>query len=536
MKTEEIISSNNNTNTSKQDINNIENINCFSELFDGYNHDNELDEDTIIYSKLYFNKQEKNKDEYKSKPTIENQSISNDSKDTKNKILNIKRNRSKQKNNISDNDNFNENKNQIKNVIKSDLIYNSLPQKITNNEITKNKDEGNMLESVKSKIFQALPKIFGLEKIGDNIFIESLKTKKWKDFEELKKELVEIKEKNKEAFDLLEETPWKTFENVFTKINKKGFKYNVDKETINKFIKLIKFFSSEKAPNKINEENYQNLDVIFNNNENENENSCDKLDSNDLYTHKKNVKKKNEASKKNNKKIYSNETSTKTDTKNQSKYKTIQKMNRKDNLYYVLKFALIDSFLINFNDINKSKRQSIKKRLSKSEEINFMNNDFTDIVEKYKLSDKIKNNKVKDLIKLPKKEFLRRMVSDGNFFTEDEKKQKNNYENSKCRNLAYELFETNNLEGLILLTKLIKLDKQKDKENNDKIYIKILNAKKFEIAINLLKGYEDFKLDLFSNEKDEINNRINNMWIIANFPIKYLKNRKKGRKNIRKKG
>ena len=42
-------------------------------------------------------------------------------------------------------------------------------------------------------------------------------------------------------------------------------------------------------------------------------------------------------------------------------------MNRKDNLYYVLKFALIDSFLINF-----------------------MNNDFTDIVEKYKLSDKIK--------------------------------------------------------------------------------------------------------------------------------------------------
>ena len=380
MEKEQIISGDNNTNTSKQDINNIEKTNNLSELFDYFNFNfnryNELDEDSIMSSELYINKQEKNKDEYKSKPTIEKQSITNDSKDIKNKHLNIKRNRSKQKNNI-----------------------------------------------------------------------KSLKTKKWKDFEELKKELVEIKEKNKEAFDLLEETPWKTFENVFTKINKKGFKYNVDKETINKFIKLIKFFSSEKAPNKINEENYQNLDVIFNNNENENENSCDKLDSNDLYTHKKNVKKKNEASKKNNKKIYSNETSTKTDTKNQSKYKTIQKMNRKDNLYYVLKFALIDSFLINFNDINKSKRQSIKKRLSKSEEINFMNNDFTDIVEKYKLSDKIKNNKVKDLIKLPKKEFLRRMVSDGKFFTEDEKKQKNNYENSKCRNLAYELFETNNLEG-----------------------------------------------------------------------------------------
>ena len=532
MEKEKSISSNNNTNTSKQDINNIENTN-YLDLFDDFNRYNELDEDSIMSSKLYFNKQEKNNDEYKSKPTIEKQSISNDSKDIKNKHLNIKRNRSKQKNNISDNDNFNENKNQIKNVIKSDLIYNSLPQKITNNEITKNKDEGNMLESVKSKIFQALPKIFGLEKIGDNIFIKSLKTKKWKDFEELKKELVEIKEKNKEAFDLVKETPWKTFENVFTKINKEGFDYNVDKGTINKFIKLINFFSSEKAPNTINEEKYQNLDVILNNNENED--SCDKLDSNDLYPHKKNFKKKNEVSKKNNKQTYSNETSTKTDTINQSKYKIIQKMNRKDNLYYLLKFALIDSFLQNFNDINKSKRQSIKKRLSKSEEINFMNNDFTDIVEKYKLSDKIKNNKVKDLIKLPKKEFLKRMVSDGNFFTEDEKKQKNNYENSKCRNLAYELFETNNLEGLILLTKLIKLDKQKDKENNDKIYIKILNAKKFEIAINLLKGYEDFKLDLFNNEKYEINNRIINMWIIANFPIEYLEKNKPGSKKTEKK-
>ena len=129
-----------------------------------------------------------------------------------------------------------------------------------------------------------------------------------------------------------------------------------------------------------------------------------------------NFKKKNEVSKKNNKQTYSNETSTKTDTKTQSKYKIIQKMNRKDNLYYVLKFALIDSFLINFNDINKSKRQSIMKRLSKNQEIKFMNNDFSEIVGEYKLSDEIKNNKVKDLIKLPKREFLRRMVSDGKFF------------------------------------------------------------------------------------------------------------------------
>ena len=127
------------------------------------------------------------------------------------------------------------------------------------------------------------------------------------------------------------------------------------------------------------------------------------------------------------------------------------------------------------------------------------------------------------------------MINDGKFFTEDEEKQRRNYENSKCRNLAYELFETNNLEGLILLTKLIKLDKQKDKEGNDKEYIKILNAKNFEITINLLKGYEDFKLDLFNNEKYEINNRIINMWIIANFPIEYLEKNKPGSKKTEKK-
>ena len=76
---------------------------------------------------------------------------------------------------------------------------------------------------------------------------------------------------------------------------------------------------------------------------------------------------------------------------------------------------------------------------------------------------------------------------------------------------------------------------QKVKKGNDKEYIKILNAKNFEIAINLLKGYEDFKLDLFNNEKYEINNRIINMWIIANFPIEYLENNKSGSKKTEKK-
>ena len=52
MEKEQIISGDNNTNTSKQDINNIEKTNNLSELFDYFNFNfnryNELDEDSIM--------------------------------------------------------------------------------------------------------------------------------------------------------------------------------------------------------------------------------------------------------------------------------------------------------------------------------------------------------------------------------------------------------------------------------------------------------------------------------------------------------
>ena len=391
-------------------------------------------------------------------------------------------------------------------------IENSKPKKFKNSKITEEKNKDNIVENLKTQIFNVLPKIFS-KKEFDKKFMDNLKNNSWENYLVNPKtiELEENLEKDKEFFELLKESPWTTFKRIFKRAKDvdQDFKYKIGKRTIVKFAQLINFFLSQKEKkNDAKVYNGKNYDS-FNNNEK----SDDMLELNDIILLEQN-----------NPNSYKG-----------IKHRTITKMNRKDNLFYVLKNKVVDHFLKYFNNINSKVKQSIIARFPSSEEIDFLNTDSTEIFRYFKLKKHVENNKLENLIKLPKREFFRRMINDGKFFTEDEEKQRKNYENSKCRNLAYELFETNNLEGLILLTKLIKLDKQKDKEDNVKIYIKILNAKNFEIAINLLKGYEDFKLDLSNNEKYEINNRIINMWIIANFPIEYLENNKSGSKKTEKK-
>ena len=386
-------------------------------------------------------------------------------------------------------------------------------KKVTKIEIENSTtEEKNKDNNLKSEIFKILLEIFR-KKEFDKKFMDNLKKNSWNYYldNQITIELEENLEKDKEFFELLKESPWRTFERIFKRAKDvdQDFKYKIGKRTIVKFAQLINFFLNQKE--KKNDGTVSNgKNYLINNNEKSN----DMLELNDIILLEQN-----------------NPNSFK-----RTKYKTIPKKNRKDNLFYVLKNKVVDLFLKYFNNISQKVKKSIKAPCSSSEEIDFLNTDSTEIFRYFKLKKHVENKKIEDLIKLPKREFFRRMINDGKFFTEDEEKQRRNYENSKCRNLANELFETNNLEGLILLTKLIKLDKQKDKKGNDKEYIKILNAKNFKKAINILKGYEDFNLDLFNNEKYEINNRINNMWIIANDPIKYLENRKKGRKNIRKIG
>jgi len=323
-------------------------------------------------------------------------------------------------------------------------IENSKPKKFKNSKITEEKNKDNIVENLKTQIFNVLPKIFSKKEFDKKFtnYMDNLKNNSWENYLVNPKtiELEENLEKDKEFFELLKESPWTTFKRIFKRAKDvdQDFKYKIGKRTIVKFAQLINFFLSQKEKkNDAKVYNGKNYDS-FNNNEK----SDDMLELNDIILLEQN-----------NPNSYKG-----------IKHKTIPKMNRKDNLFYVLKNKVVDHFLKYFNNINSKVKQSIIARFPSSEEIDFLNTDSTEIFRYFKLKKHVENNKLENLIKLPKREFFRRMINDGKFFTEDEEKQRKNYENSKCRNLAYELFETNNLEGLILLTKLIKLDKKKIKK------------------------------------------------------------------------
>ena len=86
-----------------------------------------------------------------------------------------------------------------------------------------------------------------------------------------------------------------------------------------------------------------------------------------------------------------------------------------------------------------------------------------------------------------------------NFLNEKRKQLIDSYKNIKCKIKAIKILQTLDLDGLILLTKLITIEQQQ--------YIKIKNSEVFEKTIKS-KIDPDFNLDLTDNEKSEIENQI----------------------------
>ena len=153
-------------------------------------------------------------------------------------------------------------------------------------------------------------------------------------------ELEENLETDKEFFGLLKESPWTTFKRIFKKAKDvdQDFKYKIGKRTIVKFAQLINFFLSQKEKkNDAKVYNGKNYDS-FNNNEK----SDDILELNNIILLEQN-----------NPNSYKG-----------IKHKTITKMNRKDNLFYVLKNKVVDHFLKYFNNINSKVKQSIIARFT----------------------------------------------------------------------------------------------------------------------------------------------------------------------------
>ena len=104
----------------------------------------------------------------------------------------------------------------------------------------------------------------------------------------------------------------------------------------------------------------------------------------------------------------------------------------------------------------------------------------------------------------------------------DKENQIEKYKNNKCRIKLFELFQSKDIESLILLMDQIYIDKKK-KGN----YIKIKNFEAFQKNINNLRGYDNFSLDLSEKEKNNINERIEKLDKIASDPIKYLAKKKR---------
>ena len=217
-------------------------------------------------------------------------------------------------------------------------------KKVTKIEIENSTtEEKNKDNNLKSEIFKILLEIFR-KKEFDKKFMDNLKKNSWNYYldNQITIEIEENLEKDKEFFELLKESPWRTFERIFKRAKDvdQDFKYKIGKRTIVKFAQLINFFLSQKE--KKNDGTVSNgKNYLINNNEKWN----DMLELNDIILLEQN-----------------NPNSFK-----RTKYKTIPKKNRKDNLFYVLKNKVVDLFLKYFNNISQKVKKSIKAPFSSSE-------------------------------------------------------------------------------------------------------------------------------------------------------------------------
>ena len=154
-----------------------------------------------------------------------------------------------------------------------------------------------------------------------------------------------------------------------------------------------------------------------------------------------------------------------------------------------------------------------KDKKEKKEELDFMQTDFTEYAEK--LKEDLKINAVKEeaenLIKIKKKDFLKGIMEDKYsefiskkvFFDDDEEEQKAYFKKLNCKIKAIEIFESKDLEGLILLTKLINIDQD--------FNIKIINPDDFEEIIQKLEGNQNFSINLNDIEYENIKRRRNRL-------------------------
>ena len=215
----------------------------------------------------------------------------------------------------------------------------------------------------------------------------------------------------------------------------------------------------------------------------------------------------------------------------------IEKENKEGNLLNIIKTWILNSFIEEFNkkseiyELHKVNKRENGNKNEIEEDLNFFNSNFKSFYAECKKENKKQinentkeNEEINDLIKMNKLVYFNQLKSGKKFseLAKDKENQIEKYKNNKCRIKLYELFQSKDIESLLLLMDQIYIDKKK-KGN----YIKIKNFEAFQKNINNLRGYDNFSLDLSEKEKNNINERIEKLDKIASDPIKYLAKKKR---------
>ena len=179
-----------------------------------------------------------------------------------------------------------------------------------------------------------------------------------------------------------------------------------------------------------------------------------------------------------------------------------------------------------FNLKKQDKMTKIDIKINKQINLDFLNDNFEKYVEESKNLIKNKNNEKEnltesneaiELIKKKKIDFLKEKLKEkGKSLLDDEKEQIKKYQTSKCKNVADKFYQTKNFQGLLSLVNLAIID--------DRLYLRIKDAKEFEKVIKKLAGYDNFSLELTEKEKKGIEYRIKKLVEIAEDPKGYLDN------------
>ena len=347
---------------------------------------------------------------------------------------------------------------------------------------------------------------------------------------------------NKVVIDLLENTPIEYIGNVLS--SQVGYKIEADKRTILKLFKIIDSFNkkeenAKEKQDKISKKKKQKNEEfdLINKNYN-NQNIEEPLD--ELKPISCNIQQ-------NNKKVLFNisnsvkepSTAYKTNETNNQTFEEIQKANRSDNLFNIVKTKIIYSFVDDFNEKNanyklpkmfnlkkQDKMTKIDMKINKQINLDFLNDNFEKYVEESKNLIKNQNNEKEnltesdeaiELVKKRKIDFLKEKLKEkGKSLFDDEKEQIKKYQNSKCKNVADKFYQTKNFQGLLSLVNLAIID--------DRLYLRIKDAKEFEKVIKKLAGYDNFSLQLTEKEKKGIEYRIKKLVEIAEDPKGYLDN------------